>query len=108
MAGWRCTLNDNHVWESQISSRALDGRLCPYHMRVNVHPGESLAKFYPDLAIEWHSSRKGLRPEQVTHASAEMVDMASLRTEARMEDACVLAHHRRYRLHSASHSRIRP
>jgi hypothetical protein len=72
-AAWRCTITPDHVWEVRISTRAYYGRFCPYHMRVKVHPAESLASFYPQLALEWLSSAKGLRPDQVTHASAEVV-----------------------------------
>lgn len=72
-AAWRCTLSPDHVWEVRVSTRAYYGRFCPYHMRVKVHPAESLASYYPQLALEWLSSAKGLRPDQVTHASAEAV-----------------------------------
>lgn len=72
-AVWRCALNPAHVWAARVSSRALGKRYCPYHMRTRVHPSESLAALDPPLALEWHSSAKGLRPDQVSFASAEMV-----------------------------------
>jgi hypothetical protein len=42
-------------------------------MGVRVHPTESLAAYYPWLALEWHPTRNALRPDQVTRASAREV-----------------------------------
>ena len=42
-------------------------------MGIRVHPAESLAAFYPWLALEWHPDRNALRPDQVTRASARKV-----------------------------------
>jgi len=42
-------------------------------MGVRVHPAESLVAFYPWLAAEWHPERNGLRPDQVTRASAREI-----------------------------------
>jgi len=70
---WRCLLEPAHVWETRIADRTYHDSACPYHMAVRVHPAESLAAFYPWLALEWHPSRNGLRPDQVTRASARVV-----------------------------------
>lgn len=36
-------------------------------------PAESLAAYYPWLALEWHPSRNTLRPDQVSRASAREI-----------------------------------
>jgi hypothetical protein len=70
---WRCLLNPAHTWETKVADRTYRPSACPYHMGNRVHPSESLAAFYPWLASEWHASRNGLRPDQVTRASGREV-----------------------------------
>ena len=70
---WRCLLTPAHVWETKVVDRTYRGTACPYHMGVRVHPAESLAAYYPWLALEWHPTRNTLRPDQVTRASARQV-----------------------------------
>jgi hypothetical protein len=70
---WRCLLRPDHVWEARVAERTQRAAACPYHMGVRVHPAESLAAFYPWLALEWHPTRNTLRPDQVTRASAREV-----------------------------------
>jgi hypothetical protein len=70
---WRCLLTPAHVWETKVADRTYRGTGCPYHMGVRVHPAESLAAYYPWLALEWHPARNALRPDQVTRASAREV-----------------------------------
>ena len=70
---WRCALDPAHVWETRVADRTYHDSACPYHMGIRVHPAESLAAFYPWLALEWHPSRNTLRPDQVTRASARVV-----------------------------------
>lgn len=70
---WRCLLSPAHVWETRIADRTTTGSACPYHMGVRVHPAESLAAYYPWLALEWHPTANELRPDQVTRASARDV-----------------------------------
>ncbi len=70
---WRCLLDLAHVWETSVADRTYHDSACPYHMGVRVHPAESLAAFYPWLALEWHPTRNELRPDQVTRASAREV-----------------------------------
>ncbi len=67
---WRCLLEPAHVWETRVADRTYHDSACPYHMGLRVHPAESLAAFYPWLALEWHPTRNELRPDQVTRASA--------------------------------------
>lgn len=70
---WRCLLSPAHVWETKVADRTYHDSACPYHMGVRVHPSESLAAFFPWLALEWHPTRNALRPDQVTRASAREV-----------------------------------
>ncbi|MFH0750798.1 MAG: zinc-ribbon domain-containing protein [Chloroflexota bacterium] len=70
---WRCLLDPAHVWETKVADRTHRASACPYHMGVRVHPAESLAAYYPWLALEWHPTRNTLRPDQVTRASAREV-----------------------------------
>lgn len=71
---WSCLLNSNHVWETRIADRTYNPAGCPYHMGNKVHPSESLAAFYPWLALEWHPTKNSLRPDQVTRASAQEIN----------------------------------
>ncbi|HEY8868651.1 MAG TPA: zinc-ribbon domain-containing protein [Candidatus Limnocylindrales bacterium] len=70
---WRCLLEPAHVWETKVADRTYHDSACPYHMGIRVHPAESLAAYFPWLALEWHPSRNALRPDQVTRASAREV-----------------------------------
>lgn len=70
---WRCLLNPDHVWETKVADRTYRASFCPYHMGNRVQPAESLAAYFPWLALEWHPSRNDLRPDQVTRASAREV-----------------------------------
>ena len=70
---WRCLLNSDHVWETKVADRTYRASACPYHMGNRVHPAESLAAYFPWLALEWHPTRNALRPDQVTRASAREV-----------------------------------
>ncbi len=72
-AAWRCLLNPAHVWETKVADRTYRATACPYHMGVRAHPAESLAAYFPWLALEWHPTRNALRPDQVTRASAREV-----------------------------------
>ena len=72
-AAWKCVLNPDHTWEARVASRTFDKAYCPYHMRAKVHPNESVAALFPRLALEWHSSARGLRPDQTSHGSREVV-----------------------------------
>jgi hypothetical protein len=70
---WRCLLEPAHVWEARVSDRTGRGSACPYHMGIRVHPAESLAAYFPWLALEGHPTRNTLRPDQVSRASAREV-----------------------------------
>lgn len=66
---WRCLLDENHVWETALVDRIYHGSFCPFHMGNRVHPSESLAAFYPDLALEWHPTKNDKHADEVTRAS---------------------------------------
>lgn len=66
---WRCLLNDNHVWETRLTDRIYHGSFCPFHMGNRVHPRESLAAYFPDLALEWHPTKNTKHADEVTRAS---------------------------------------
>ncbi len=70
---WRCLLTPAHTWETRVADRTYHPTFCPYHMGNRVHPGESLAAYYPWLALEWHPAKNELRPDQVTRASAREI-----------------------------------
>lgn len=67
---WRCLLNPDHVWETKLSDRAYRGTFCPFHMGNRVHPSESLAAYYPELAKQWHPTKNDKRPDEVGRGSA--------------------------------------
>jgi len=70
---WRCLLEPAHVWETKVADRTYHDSTCPYHMGNRVHPAESLAAYFPWLALEWHPTRNELRPDQVSRASAREI-----------------------------------
>jgi len=70
---WRCLLEPAHVWETKVADRTYHDSTCPYHMGNRVHPAESLAAYFPWLALEWHPDRNELRPDQVSRASAREI-----------------------------------
>jgi hypothetical protein len=72
-AAWRCLLNPDHVWETRVADRTYKNSSCPYHMGNRVHPAESLANYYPWLALQWHPTKNALRPDEVTRASGRRV-----------------------------------
>jgi hypothetical protein len=73
VVAWRCLLEPAHVWEARVADRTSRGAACPYHMGNRVHPAESLAAYFPWLALEWHPARNDLRPDGVSRASAREV-----------------------------------
>ena len=66
---WRCLLNPDHVWDTQLADRTYSGSFCPFHMCTRVHPAESLAAYYPALARQWHPTKNAKRPDEVSYAS---------------------------------------
>ena len=66
---WRCILNENHVWETELVDRIYHGSFCPFHMGNRVHPAESLTAYFPQLALEWHPEKNAKHADEVTRAS---------------------------------------
>ncbi len=66
---WKCS--KNHSWEAVISSRALNGRRCPYCYNKRVLVGyNDLQHVNPKLAAEWDYEKNGdLKPTAVTQYS---------------------------------------
>lgn len=66
---WRCA--KGHSWEAVISSRALNGRGCPYCCNKRVLAGyNDLQHTNPGLAAEWYHDKNGdLKPTAVTQYS---------------------------------------
>jgi len=71
--GWICRLG--HKWNAVVSSRALDGRGCPYCSGRKVLVGfNDLGSQNPELAAEWDISKNGLLiPEQIYMTSHRKV-----------------------------------
>ena len=49
--------------------RIYHGSFCPFHMGNRVHPAESLAAYFPQLALEWHPEKNAKHADEVTRAS---------------------------------------
>lgn len=66
---WKC--QKGHSWEAVISSRALNGRRCPFCCNKRVLAGyNDLQYLAPDIASEWDHEKNGnLKPTDVTQYS---------------------------------------
>ena len=68
---WKC--KNNHEWKATISSRAT-GIGCPYCSCRKIDNNNCLAKLYPQLASEWHSTKNAeLTPYKVSISSGKKV-----------------------------------
>jgi len=73
-AVWRCAYDPDHVWVAQIFSRFNAGTRCPFCMGGRVHPKESLAAEFVEIAGEWHPTKNSpLFPDQVLPGSGRKV-----------------------------------
>lgn len=69
---WLCDLNPRHEWEATVTSRRNNG--CPLCTGHKVESENSLAKIYPEISKEWHSTKNSpLTPGDVTKASGRKV-----------------------------------
>jgi hypothetical protein len=74
LAIWRCVLDPDHVWIARIFDRTGGGSRCSFCMGMRVHPKESLAAEFEQLAGEWHPTKNGdLRADQVLPGSGRHV-----------------------------------
>lgn len=61
---WKCLEQDNHVWDTaplNITKRP-NSVMCPFCSLKRIHPDNTLAALYPDLAKEFDSEKNGLTP----------------------------------------------
>lgn len=65
---WRCRRSRDHEWAVSIDRRTARARPgCPFCARKRVALSHSLARRYPALAAEWHTTKnRGLGPGQVS------------------------------------------
>lgn len=67
-------LDPDHVWAARIFDRFNAGSRCHFCMGIRVHPKESLAAEFDDIAAEWHREKNGLLgPDQVLPGSGRKV-----------------------------------
>lgn len=61
---WKCLDNDNHVWETAPVSIVIrpNNVNCPFCSLKRLHPDNTLAALYPELAEEFNSDKNGLTP----------------------------------------------
>jgi len=73
-AVWRCVYDPDHVWVARIFDRFNAGTRCHFCVGILVHPKESLAAEFGEIAREWHSTKNGtLCPDQVLPGSGRKV-----------------------------------
>lgn len=71
---WRCSAGPDHVWQTSIANRTMNGTGCPFCAGQRVSVTNALATVEPRLAREWDAERNGeLTPKQVTSGSAKRV-----------------------------------
>ncbi|MFJ7851152.1 zinc-ribbon domain-containing protein [Peribacillus sp. NPDC097206] len=69
---WKCIRG--HEWETDISSRTLHKKGCPFCAGQKVSPEKSLASFRPDLILEWNNQKnEDLTPYDVLPSSDKKV-----------------------------------
>ena len=71
---WQCPVAADHVWDTEVATRALHGSGCPFCSGRRTTPAESLEASHPAIAREWCDERNGdLRPSAVRAASGQRV-----------------------------------
>ncbi len=70
---WKCPKGTDHEWQSKINNRS-NGKGCPVCSGHKVVPSTSLAKLYPELALQWHPTKNGdLTPKDVTRGESTKI-----------------------------------
>jgi len=65
-AWWKCSVADDHEWETRIGSRLSKNAGCPCCSGHKVVPSNCLATLKPSLAEQWHPTKNGeLQPTNV-------------------------------------------
>jgi hypothetical protein len=64
---WKCLDKANHVWENIPSNiiRHPNNVRCPFCSLKRLHPDNTLAALYPNLAKEFDSEKNGLTPYDI-------------------------------------------
>jgi hypothetical protein len=71
---WKCSKDARHVWRSEVRTRALRTKGCPFCGHRRMWPGISLATVAPSVAKQWHRTKNGkLRPQDVIAGSSRRV-----------------------------------
>ncbi len=74
IAWWICAKDRDHIYEASVRSVTRNGSGCPYCYGHKVHPKNSLATLYPEVAAEWNRKKNGdLSPGDVSKGSSAMV-----------------------------------
>jgi hypothetical protein len=103
---WACALGPDHRWRASPNNRTSGGTGCPFCANRRVSVTNCLAKCFPRVAAEWHSTRNGAaRPEEVVASTARIawwqcgIDLrhewrASVRDRTRRQTLCPFCAHR--------------
>jgi len=71
---WQCRSDPEHVFKTDIYSRAVEKTRCPMCCGKVADTKTCLAALRPDLAREWHPDKNGaLTPAQVRPGSGKMI-----------------------------------
>lgn len=54
---WQCDKNANHTWLTAIYHRTRNKTGCSFCNSKQINPGDSLGALYPEIAIQWHSTK---------------------------------------------------
>lgn len=65
---WICPNNNNHVWESSVSTRRRTKSSCAICLKY-IEPSRTLASRAPDLAKEWHPLKNTFAPNEISWKS---------------------------------------
>ena len=71
---WQCSLRPEHQWRAAVRDRSRHQKGCPYCARRRVSDESSLARWHPQIAVEWDPMRNGdLSPRDVVPGSSRRV-----------------------------------
>ena len=75
IAKWICSLDNNHIWETKVSSRR-NGSKCPICAGTKIVPGENdLASHagFEAISMEWDIERNTILPSEISAGSQTKV-----------------------------------
>ena len=71
---WKCSKEDDHVWETKIMSRAYNNTGCPYCSGKRISDSNRLSTLIPISLEIWHPNKNGkLLPSEVSYGSVKKV-----------------------------------